>query len=87
MDGWGAQSMTMDRKEFHNGLRKMLNIDAPDFKYAVRRHAEATNGVPPGDAALEAAWVAFRDDPHRFFIRCDEVRQRAIWSLMDEVPR
>lgn len=54
--------------DFHNRMRVLLNIDMHDFVAA---------GIEP------ARWEAFRDDPHRFFIRADDETAEKLWSLVE----
>lgn len=57
----------MTLKRFHNALRILLSIDGPDFHEA----------APDGD------WQAFRDDPFRYLIRCDDEQAQALWKLVE----
>jgi len=55
----------MNMREFHNGLRVLLNIDKGEFDAAL--HAV-------GSAALlgEQEWPRFRSNPHMWFIRAND---------------
>ena len=64
--------------EFHNNLRRLLNIDM---------HELVTAGViEPGDMK---AWGEFRDNPWRWFITASDSRALKVWKIMERraLPR
>ena len=61
----------MTLREFHNGLRLLLNID---------KHELVAAGVIEADD--DDGWVEFRDDPHIWFICASDVMADKLWALM-----
>lgn len=55
--------------QFHNMLRIMMNLDRPDLEAG-------------GIKFERGEWEAFRDNPHRWFIRTDSKTALAIWALI-----
>lgn len=62
----------MNIREFHNGLRVLLNID--------RHELESAGIIKTND---HNAWGEFRRDPFRWFIRADDERAKKLWALME----
>ena len=60
--------------EFHNRLRKLLNID---------QHELIEAGVMTADDTEQ--WLAFQRDPWRWFIRADDHRAGLVWKIMEGV--
>lgn len=61
----------LNLREFHNGLRILLNIDRDELVAAgVIRHGDHN------------AWGEFRRDPFRWFIRANDERADKLWELM-----
>lgn len=69
--------MTFD--QFSNGLRVLLNIDGGEFAFAL-----GYGGVKMGGDAVAAEYKAFRDDPHRWFIKAPDAKAKAIWWIVAE---
>ena len=67
----------MTLREFHNGLRVLLNIDAYEFMPAVYPQGTDDQG------AAFADWEAFRDNPHRWFIQAPDAKAQAIWKIVE----
>jgi hypothetical protein len=61
----------MTLRQFHNALRILLNIDAPDLYDALGRK----------DAI---AWRSFVDNPFRWFITASDADAEAIWNLVEK---
>lgn len=62
----------MNLREFHNGLRILLNID---------RHELVDGGViQDGD---DNAWSEFQRDPFRWMIRASDQVAGRLWKLME----
>lgn len=57
----------MTRDQFHNGIRVLFNLDAPDL---------AEVGIVDEQA------LRFISNPIDFFIRCDDATCNALWSLV-----
>lgn len=62
----------MSRREFHNALRILLNLD---------RHDLVEHGVMGADEP--DAWWAFGQDPYRWFIRADDATAEKLWRLIE----
>jgi hypothetical protein len=62
----------MLERDFHNGLRLLLNID---------RHELVREGVIQADD--HNSWGEFRRDPFRYFIRVDDEKAARIWAIME----
>lgn len=60
-----------DLDAFLNRLRGLYNIDLDVIE-------KATGGLP----WPHAKWTAFRDDPPRFLMRCDDETAAAIWGVL-----
>ena len=61
--------MAMTLREFHNGLRVLLNIDAHELEAA-------------GILDASADWTKFTADPYRYFIRASDDKADKLWMLM-----
>ncbi len=61
----------MTLREFHHGLRVLLNID--------RHELDAAGVIRRGD---HNAWGTFRRDPYRFLIRADDATAERLWEIM-----
>lgn len=57
------------RADFHNRLRMLVNIDREEFD--------------PGWGHTDADWMAFRENPWRFFILADDNVAAHIWAVME----
>ncbi|KKK78214.1 hypothetical protein LCGC14_2845800 [marine sediment metagenome] len=63
----------MTLREFHNGLRILLNLDLDELATAgAMEHRDFDT------------YAEFRTDPFRWFIRASDQRAEAVWSLMQE---
>ena len=61
----------MTLREFHNGLRILLNLDRDVLEAAgVLKHADHN------------AWGTFKRDPFRWFIRASDTQADRLWALM-----
>lgn len=72
----------MEFAEFHNGLRVLLNIDYPEFEQAVHAGQADLPASLRDDPAEQ--WPAFRDNPHRWFIRAPTAQALQIWTIVKE---
>mgnify|MGYP001568633403 CR=1 FL=1 len=73
----------MTLSEFHNGLRILLNIDFDDLATA-----GVMDDVGQSRRAAFGEWILFRQDPFRWFIRCDDEKADKIWKLIENrMPR
>jgi hypothetical protein len=66
----------MQFREFHNGLRLMLNID--------RDELEDAGLIDRGD---HNAWGEFRRNPFIWFVRASDERAEKLWALMQKRMR
>lgn len=66
----------MDLAEFHNGLRILINLDLADLQ-------EQGLFTEPREGAAEK-WTPFRDNPWRYFIKCDDETASKIWAAMQK---
>ena len=58
----------MELREFHNGMRILLNIESFDLAMAnIDRDAQKQ----------------FLEDPLRFFIRCDDETADKLWAIIE----
>lgn len=62
----------MNFSQFHNGLRKLANID---------RHDLVEHGVIEADDI--AGWERFRENPHLWFIRASDAQAAKVWKIME----
>jgi hypothetical protein len=58
----------MTLREFHNGLRVLLNIDEWEFVEA---------GIPREE------WAEFRDSPHWWFICTSDANASRLWTIVE----
>ncbi len=66
----------MTLREFHNGLRILLNLDLDELATAgAMEHRDFDT------------YAEFRTDPFRWFIRANDRQAEAVWSLMQERMR
>ncbi|MGE9266410.1 hypothetical protein ACQKHB_23060 [Escherichia coli] len=61
--------MAMTIREFHNGLRVLLNLDMHELESA-------------GVLDSPAEWDKFTGDPYRYFIRANDDKANRLWNLM-----
>lgn len=63
----------MTKREFHNGLRVLLNLDRDEL---------IKGGVlKPND---HNGWGEFRRDPYRWFVRAPDAEADKIWKLVEK---
>lgn len=62
----------MTLRQFHNGLRILLNIDCHELV--------AAGVIRPGD---DGAWIKFREDPFRWMIRAPDPAAEALWAIIE----
>ena len=67
----------MTKREFHNALRILLNIDAREFVAAVYGGEVAVQGE------VRADWEKFRDNPWRWFISAPDGASDAVWGIVE----
>ncbi len=58
--------------EFHNALRILASIDRCELIDAGALSDDDTGG-----------WLAFRDDPWRWFVRAGDDEARAVWRIIE----
>lgn len=63
----------MQLREFHNGLRILMNIDFSDM---------VQGGVLTDDADGDAEWGDFRNNPWKWMIHADDDQAAKLWALM-----
>lgn len=63
----------MTLREFHNGLRLLLNIDMFEL--------EEAGVIEAGD---RRDWRRFRKDPFRWFITAPDAIADRLWALMEK---
>jgi hypothetical protein len=63
-----------DLRLFLNRLKCLRFIDADEFEQKV------IDGIP--SVNVRKSWGAFRDDPIMWFMRADDDRQAALWTIM-----
>jgi len=70
--------MKMTLREFHNGLRILINIDRWELEEAgiVKTYGEI--------ARREATWESFKKDPYRFFITASDAQAICLWSIIEK---
>lgn len=61
----------MFMRQFHNGLRVLLNLDRDELVQA--------GVIAPGD---DDAWYEFAGCPFRWFIRAPDEKAGRLWQLM-----
>lgn len=75
--------MSMDQREFHAGLRALLNIDQHEF--------DAT--IDPSDRDFYTAgnprwaadqWREFQAKPHQYFIACCDSQAAKLWHHVQQ---
>lgn len=62
----------MTLRQFHNGLRILLNIDCHELV--------AAGIIQAGD---ESAWGEFRNDPFRWMIRAPDPAAEKLWTIIE----
>jgi hypothetical protein len=62
----------MNRHDFRNGLCIIRSIDMHQL--------EKAGVIRDGDGK---AWQAFRSNPERFFLCCEEAAAEALWGLIE----
>lgn len=70
----------MEFREFHNGLRVLLNIDADEFIQAVF----GQDTKPAEDTAEWQSWRSFQSHPFMWFIRAPTVKTEALWKYIEK---
>jgi len=64
--------------QFHNALRILTSLDKHELIEAdVIDHSESDH----------SKWIAFRDDPFRWFIRADDESATKLWGLIERRQR
>jgi len=64
--------------EFHNALRVLTSID---------KHELVEAGVIDSSETGHSEWIAFRDDPFRWFIRADDDGAAKLWTIIERRQR
>lgn len=73
--------MKMELREFHNGLRVLLNLDLRDLEAAGIVFDDDQH--TPGHAARRTkAYERFVSDPFRWFVRADDETADKLWALL-----
>lgn len=84
-------SPVMTIASLQNVLRILVSIDLHELKaegvfsdarligHKIGNHAK---GVDLPEARAWHDWCKFRDDPFRFFLRCDDDTAKRIWSII-----
>ncbi len=64
--------------QFHNALRILTSLD---------KHELIEAGVIDHSESDHSKWIAFRDDPFRWFIRADDESATKLWGLIERRQR
>jgi hypothetical protein len=67
----------MTLREFHNGLRILLNIDSPEFYAAIDPEQKQPRGL------LVDEWLKFSNDPYKWFIRAGDAQVDGLWTIIE----
>ena len=79
-----VESLNMILAEFHNGLRLLRSIDLHELQ-AVGLWTEAHPKTETREAGYAwNRWLSFQEQPHDFFIRCDDETAAKIWAAMEK---
>lgn len=64
--------MNDELRTFHNRLRILINIDMSELVNA---------GIISSDDTSQ--WIAFRDNPWRWFIRAEDEQVSRVWKIVE----